>query len=235
VVPLPGFGAPARAGTPLDPRTQARRLLAALPDTAWSTLLLGHSASCQLVVEAAALAPDRVAGLVLVGPTTDPRAAGTLALALRWSATATAEPPWQLPLLLRDYRHTGFRTMAAAMGSARRHRIDEALDGVSCPVLVVRGGRDRIVPADWARRLARHAPRGRTATVPGPAHMLPLTHPGLLADLVSRVWNEISSRPEQAARGCPDPPVTPTVGPGTHGAGKAAGPDLGGSPPVADA
>jgi pimeloyl-ACP methyl ester carboxylesterase len=51
-------------------------------------VLLGHSASCQIVVQAAVRDPHRVTALVLVGPTTDPRARSWLGLAGRWLRTA---------------------------------------------------------------------------------------------------------------------------------------------------
>jgi pimeloyl-ACP methyl ester carboxylesterase len=85
---------------------------------------------------------------------------------------------------VRDYRHTGLGNMALAMDAARRHRIDQALRQVRCEVLVVRGRHDRIAPADWVTALAALARRGRAATLPGGAHMVPITHPVLLAAVV---------------------------------------------------
>ena len=52
-------------------------------------LLVGHSQSCQVV--AAAAGDPRVAGLVLLGPTTDPRLRSAVGLARRWVATAVGE------------------------------------------------------------------------------------------------------------------------------------------------
>jgi pimeloyl-ACP methyl ester carboxylesterase len=134
-----------------------------------------------VVAEAAVRAPDRVAALVLVGPTTDPRAAGWAGLAVRWLRTAAHERPGQVPLLVDAYARTGLATMARAMQAARRHRLDHALAAVQCPVLVVRGPHDAICPAGWAARLAATAPAGRTETLPAGGHMVPVTHPGDLA------------------------------------------------------
>jgi pimeloyl-ACP methyl ester carboxylesterase len=182
VVALPGYGRPVRRGTPLDPAALAGLLLDRLAALhVPPVVLLGHSASCQIVAHAAVRAPDRVTGLVLVGPTTDPRAAGWPQLAGRWLRTAAHERPGQVPRLVRDYTHTGFLTMARAMGAARRDRIDRVLPGVRCPVLVVRGCNDRIAPADWTAAVAAAAPHGRAVTLPAGAHMVPITHPALLA------------------------------------------------------
>jgi pimeloyl-ACP methyl ester carboxylesterase len=144
-------------------------------------VLLGHSASCQIVAEAALQDPARIVGLILVGPTTDPRAACWPGLAARWLRTAVWERPGQIPVLVRDYWHTGLAAMGRAMNAARRHRLDRALAAVSCPVLIVRGRHDRIAPADWASALADIAPHGRAVTLPVGAHMVPITHPAALA------------------------------------------------------
>jgi pimeloyl-ACP methyl ester carboxylesterase len=182
VVALPGYGSPYEPGTALDPAALAARLLQH-PETrrASRAILLGHSASCQIVAEAAVQDPARVAGLILVGPTTDPRAASWSALAARWLRTAAWERPFQVPVLVRDYRHTGLTTMGRAMDAARRHRIDHPLRQVSCPVLVVRGRHDRIAPADWTAALAELTPHGRAVTLTEGAHMVPITHPATLA------------------------------------------------------
>ena len=53
----------------------AERLLDTSLPAGERSVLIGHSSSCQVVAHAGALAPERVTGLLLVGPTTDPRAA----------------------------------------------------------------------------------------------------------------------------------------------------------------
>jgi pimeloyl-ACP methyl ester carboxylesterase len=182
IVALPGYGLPPRDGVAMDPPALAARLLEQL-DTAQvaEAVLFGHSASCQIVVEAAVRAPTRVVGVVLVGPTTDSRAVRWPALAVRWLRTAVWERPGQVPILARDYHQTGLVAMARAMDAARRHRIDRLLARVACPVLVVRGRHDRIAPADWVSALAALALQGRAVTLPAGAHMVPVTHPGALA------------------------------------------------------
>jgi pimeloyl-ACP methyl ester carboxylesterase len=113
-VPLPGYGLPASAREPLAPSALAGRLVDQMPEG--PVLLMGHSAGCQVVANAARQAPDRVVALVLVGPTTDPRGASWARLVGRWPATASHEPRWQVPLLVRQYRRTGLTTMAPCHG-----------------------------------------------------------------------------------------------------------------------
>jgi pimeloyl-ACP methyl ester carboxylesterase len=141
VVALPGFGMPPDPATAVNPAALAARLLRHREARrAPHAVLLGHSASCQIVAEAAVQDPTRIVGLILVGPTTDPRAASWPGLAARWLRTAVWERPGQIPVLVRDYRHTGLAAMGPVVNAARRYRLDRALAAVSCPVLIVRGG-----------------------------------------------------------------------------------------------
>ncbi|HEX2175203.1 MAG TPA: alpha/beta hydrolase [Nocardioidaceae bacterium] len=193
---LPGYGRRAR-GEDLSPAALARHVAAEpVLATGERVVLGGHSASCQVVAHAAALAPDNVHGLVLSGPTTDPRAASWSRLVARWLSTAGHEPPWQVPTLLRQYSRTGAVTMLRAMEAARHDAIETTLDHLTCPILFLRGAHDRIAPEDWLDRLA--ARRRRTsgtddteavsvpATLPAGGHMVPLTEPELVAAAIKR-------------------------------------------------
>nr|WP_240619389.1 alpha/beta hydrolase [Blastococcus sp. TF02-8] len=177
VVVLPGMGRPAPVPS-LD--ELAGWLRAALPSG--PVLLIGHSQSCQVV--AAAADDPRVTGVVLCGPTTDPRMRPLPVLAWRWLRTALAEPWWQVPLVLRQWWHTGPRAMTALWRAASPERIDLRLATVRVPVVVVRGSRDALCPADWARQVAGAAPRGELVELPGAAHMTPQTHPAAIAHVV---------------------------------------------------
>lgn len=189
VVLLPAFGHRAPRTEDVAPEPLADLLLADLPRDG-PVVVVGHSASCHIVAEVALRRPDRVAGLVLVGPTTDPRAATWPGLVRRWLRTAVHERPGQIPLLVRAYARTGLVSMARGMDAARRHRLDRTLAGVTCPVLVVRGRADAICPADWAAALAAAAPQGSVETLPAGAHMVPVTHPDALAARIAAFLDE---------------------------------------------
>jgi pimeloyl-ACP methyl ester carboxylesterase len=188
VVELPGYGLPAGRGAPRRPADLARLLLDRL--SAERMVLIGHSASCQIVVEAAVRAPERVVALVLIGPTTDPRARTWPWLLGRWLRTAVWERPGQAPQLVRDYRRTGLGAMVRGMDTMRRHDIRAGLAVIGVPVLVVRGPHDRISPQSWVERLAGLASRGRVATLAAGAHMVPLTRPAELAATIDAFLEE---------------------------------------------
>ncbi|SOE03660.1 Pimeloyl-ACP methyl ester carboxylesterase [Blastococcus haudaquaticus] len=179
VVLLPGMGLP-QAVPPLE--ELADRLLAALGEG--PVVLVGHSQSCQVVAVAAAR-DARVVGLVLLGPTTDPRLRSLRGLVASWLRTAVREPWWQVPLVLAQWWSTGPRAMVALWRVAAADDIDRRLRDVDVPVTVVRGTRDRLCRRDWAAHLAASAPRGRLVELPGAAHMTPQTHPGQVAGLLS--------------------------------------------------
>ncbi len=178
VVPLPGMGL-AETVPPLP--VLARRLSRELGEGL--VLLIGHSQSCQVVV-ATAQDDDRVVGLVLLGPTTDPRLRTRRGLAWHWLRTAVREPLSTLPLVVAQWMRTGPRAMAALWRAASPDRIDRRLATVGVPVVVVRGTEDALCPHDWAAGLAAVAPHGRLVELPGAAHLLPQTNPDEVAAIV---------------------------------------------------
>jgi pimeloyl-ACP methyl ester carboxylesterase len=171
VLLLPGMGL--RGPVPALDRL-AERLVAGLGEG--PVLLVGHSQSCQ-VVAAAAERDDRVAAVVLLGPTTDPRLRSPWGLVARWVRTALAEPLSTVPLAVAQWLATGPAAMAALWRRAAPDRIDVRLRRLPVPVVVVRGGRDRLCDADWAASLVASCPSGRLVEIPGAAHMTVQTHP----------------------------------------------------------
>jgi pimeloyl-ACP methyl ester carboxylesterase len=192
VVLLPSMGRRAPRGTHLSVERQAQRLLEALPEGE-AVILVGHSASCPVVVEAASRTPD-VVGLVLVGPVTDPGARTWPRMLAQWARTAGHERLGEAPALAPQYRHTGILGMLRGMDAIRRFRTDVALSRLALPVEIVRGDTDRIASQDWSSVL-RRVSDGRLTTVPGAAHMVPLTHPHAVVAAVDRLRRATDEAP----------------------------------------
>jgi pimeloyl-ACP methyl ester carboxylesterase len=114
-----------------------------------------------------------------------PLARGVQAEASRQAFSAGPEPAWWRPNLAanfaRPHTPTSWRSEGAAMWRAPIP--DPA--GLALAVLVVHGDDDRLVPVEVGRELARRAPNARLVLVPGGGHMLPITHPDLLADEIA--------------------------------------------------
>jgi pimeloyl-ACP methyl ester carboxylesterase len=153
-------------------------------------LLLGGSFGCQVATDLAARYPDRVAAVVLVGPTTDPQARTWWRFAARWLRNTGHESPRMLPPNLADYRDCGIGRVLASFRESMRDRIEDRLPAVAVPALVVRGEQDAIVPQPWAEEVTRLMPQARLATVMGAPHMVPFTAPQELASLVAGFLQE---------------------------------------------
>jgi pimeloyl-ACP methyl ester carboxylesterase len=190
---LPGFGRSAKPPRPLT--------LGELSDAVAGWLevvglpgvcLLGGSFGCQLVVDAAVNHPARVQALVLVGATIDPHARSPLGVLGQWLRNSVRESPRMLPLNLADYRDAGTRRVFATFGMAIRDRVEDKLPHVSAPTLVVRGGKDHMVPQAWAEEVTGLLPRGRLVVLPGLPHMIPYKDPRRLARVVAEFLGELS-------------------------------------------
>ncbi|WP_017571083.1 alpha/beta fold hydrolase [Nocardiopsis halotolerans] len=194
-VDLPGFG----ASTAPDHAPTVTGLADALLE--WVRVrgirrpcLLGLSLGTQVVAEAAVSAPDEVGSLVLVGPTTDPRARSLPVLAARLLRDNLREGPSVAVSGVADYRDAGMRRVVRSWLASRDHRIERVLPEVTQPALVLRGGRDPLCPKPWAEEAVRLLPRGRLVTVPGQPHALTVTAPGRVADLVHDFVRGTTSR-----------------------------------------
>lgn len=65
------------------------------------------------------------------------------------------------------------------------------LEGIACPVLLIRGGDSPAAIAAINDGLARRMPQARQAVVPGAGHMAPITHPAAVAQLVRDFLRDI--------------------------------------------
>ena len=194
---LPGFGRSDRS----PGRPTVERLADALEawlDAAALTrpdAFLANSFGCQLLVELAARRPARVPLLVLVGPTTDPRARSFAGQATRLAVDLTREPPALWAVQAVDYSlHVG-KSGFAAFAEMLSDPIERKLSHVRAPTLVVRGARDPIVPRAWAQQVVATLPRARLAEVAGAAHAVNYSAP----DALARLTLEFLAGPVEAA------------------------------------
>jgi pimeloyl-ACP methyl ester carboxylesterase len=147
-------------------------------------VLFGHSTGAQVALHAARAAPDRVAALILAGPTFPPslRTAGPLTRAILQDLRH--ESPGLVPVNAPYFLRGGPTSLARFIRSGQHDRPERVIMSVACPVTVVRGERDPFCPADWAGELADSAPNGQLVTVPG-AHAFPQGRGGLTAAVIA--------------------------------------------------
>jgi pimeloyl-ACP methyl ester carboxylesterase len=184
VVDLPGFGLSCDPGRVLGVAEHADHLATWLGAAGLApVVVLGNSFGCQVAVDLAVRHPDRVRGLVLVGPTMDPSARTALRQILRWLYDTAQEDPLQLPILVRDVLDAGPRRVAGTLTHALRDPIEDKLPLVKVPVLVTRGSGEPIVPRAWAQVATALLPLGELAETPGP-HNANYGAAGHLSELV---------------------------------------------------
>ena len=170
---LPGFGKGYKPRRALTPRELADALVDWMDAIGLErAALVGNSFGCQIVADVAVRRPERVACVVLQGPTIDPAARSFGAQIRRWLRNTPGEAPSQGLVLLRDYRDCGIPRLLRTFHYALEDRIEERLPLVRRPALVVRGARDRIVSQEWAQTVAELLPMGRLVVIPNGAHTL---------------------------------------------------------------
>ncbi|MHA6801530.1 alpha/beta fold hydrolase [Bounagaea algeriensis] len=186
-VDLPGFGR-SRTAESASGVGEFRDALVQFLDGASlpSAHVLGWSFGAQIAVSLAVRFPQRVRGLVLIGPTIDPVARSFPRQLLRWLANSPQEPPGLTPQVAKDYRDAGWRRVWQAFRGALTDEVEDALPQVRVPVLVVRGEHDRMVPQPWAEEVTRLLVRGELVVWPGAGHMVPFADPAGLARTLER-------------------------------------------------
>jgi 2-hydroxy-6-oxonona-2,4-dienedioate hydrolase len=170
-IDLPGFGESDDPPHTLDVPALADAL-AGWIDAAGvgPVVLLGNSLGCQVVVDCAVRYPDRVARVVLVGPTVDPAHRSKPEQVKRLLADALREKPSLWAVHLGDWPEAGVRRAWETFDFLMRDRIEDKLPHLGQPALVVRGGNDPIVPERWAEEATALLPDGRLRVIPGASH-----------------------------------------------------------------
>ena len=190
-VDLPGFGPLPRPDRTLDVAGMAELLGEAIAARAAGlgaggpVVAVGNSMGAQWVVELARQRPDLVSHVVTIGPVVNDRRRGALAQGAALLADSLREPWSANRIVLSDYLRCGVRWYLRQLRHMLRYRIEERVAGLAQPLLVVRGGRDPIAPADWCARLAGAAPRARIAEIPGQPHLAQHTAPAAVADAIA--------------------------------------------------
>ena len=134
--------------------------------------LVGNSFGCQIIAEFALRHENRVARLVLQGPTVDPSARSLGKQLLRLIINSPRERRSMGPIMFRDYRAAGLHRIVGTIRLSLEDRLEEKLPQILAPTLVVRGEKDPVVPQAWAERVTALLPHGRLAVIPGAAHTI---------------------------------------------------------------
>jgi pimeloyl-ACP methyl ester carboxylesterase len=207
-----GYGGIAPPNQPKSLAAHARSCAALLRERGAERVhWVGHSSSCCIGLQMALDAPDLVASLILFEPA-KPSGAVRAAHAATYvapslEAAAKGDVATAFDIFMRGVGGDGYRKPLTeclgddgvveaeresayffadelpavglwSFGSAEAERI-------SVPVLLISGSETRPWFPDNIEVLAAMLPNARRATVPGTDHLLPLTHPHLLAAVIA--------------------------------------------------
>jgi pimeloyl-ACP methyl ester carboxylesterase len=142
-----------------------------------SAHLVANSFGCQVLAEFAVHHIERVGRLVFQGPTVDPSARSVRQQLTRLLRNSSSEAPGLGWITIVDYAKAGMRRIRATIRMAIEDRIEAKLPGITAPTLVVRGGKDPLVPQAWAEEVVRLLPRGELRVLPGLGHTINYTAP----------------------------------------------------------
>jgi pimeloyl-ACP methyl ester carboxylesterase len=182
LVDLPGLGRSDKPPAALDVEGLAGVVIELLNVLGIGPVaLVGHSLGSEVGVDLAVRRPDLVERLALVSPTVDPRADTFAKQLARLARDGLREPPSLLGLLARDYAQAGLRSLVSVGRAAVRDHVERKLPQLEVPTLVVRGGRDPLVPAAWAEEICRLVPDAELVVIPRATHAVPYTAPVELA------------------------------------------------------
>lgn len=189
---LPGFGATSKPGRALTVADHAEAVDGALQRLGVGRrVLVGHSMGTQFAIEQAIRRPDEVAGIVLIAPVVDTRRRNLPAQARDLALDTLREPPWANAWVLTDHVRGGPGWYLVTLKAMFDYDTEARTALTRCPVVVVRGEHDPVAREPWCRRLSSAAPDGGVlVTVPGHAHVVPLTAPERIAGVVKDLVGE---------------------------------------------
>ena len=105
---------------------------------------------------------------------------------------------------------TAARSLVGVLGAPQRYWT--AMTGVRCPVLLLHGEKDRLVPVSSARRVSTRLPHWTYCEYPAGGHLLQLERPEEVADDITR-WLDSTPRRRRSSA---DQTLTQALGRLTH-------------------
>jgi pimeloyl-ACP methyl ester carboxylesterase len=180
-VDRPGFGESWAGSAVVSMETQAKALLPLIDEAPGRVVLIGHSLGAPIAAWASALRPERVVGLVLLAGSLDPELEE-----LKWYNHAAGLPGLSA-LLPRSIRHSNDEVRAAR--EETRH-LAQVLGEVACPVVVVHGVRDSLVPvanAEYAKRTLTGVRRLDLVILERAGHLLPWRNEATVRQAIATV------------------------------------------------
>lgn len=202
-VDLPGFGAAPPPSSAMGAAGYAEAVEPVLDALGGPVVVAGHSFGGRVAVHLAVRRPEAVGGLVLAGVPLVRLSGPGARVALRYRALRTARRLHLVPeaTLERARSRYGSADYRAAAGVMRRVLVqvvgesyEEQLAAVTCPVRLVWGEADRVVPLPVAERALGLLASATLAVLPGVGHDVPAEAPAALAAAIGELRAGLEGR-----------------------------------------
>jgi pimeloyl-ACP methyl ester carboxylesterase len=142
--------------------------------------VFGHSMGGEIALDLAARYPQLPSMLLLNSPTGIPENPSVLLQVLRLLRDLPGERLGLLPWALAAYSRAGLWRMYRLARDQDAHATAPLVPQVRCPVLVVDGDRDPVVPSSSLHALCALLPDAESCVIPGGTHALMDSRPELL-------------------------------------------------------
>ena len=181
-----GYGESAGSGAVVSFKRQAAAIAPLLEERRGrKPIVIGHSLGVPIAARLAADFPEQVGGLILIAGPLDPRLESP-----RWYNAAAGLPP--IAGTLAGKLRVSNREM---FGARRQLRLLEPLlGGVRCPVTIVHGTADRLVPfehVEFAGRAFAGSGDVRVVALDGEDHFIPRTQRELVCELILQMRRRV--------------------------------------------
>lgn len=203
---LPGHGRSASVGGPVSIEAYAHAVRQFLDAAGFARpALVGHSMGGAVALRLAIDAPDRVAGLVLVGTAARLRVAPEIFDAVSRDFEAAVEricrlcygpstPPDLLARGVAEMRKTAPAVLEADFRACDRFDARDRLGEIQVPTVVLVGDEDLMTPPRYATLLAGGIAGAELRVFRGVGHMLPVETPGPFGAAAETFVSRLSRR-----------------------------------------
>lgn len=152
--------------------------------------LVGHSFGSQIAAEFALRHAEMLGRLILASPTFERGKRSFFRQFGRLLINAPNEPLSLVFIALRDFIKFGIRREVVTLKYSLRDRIEDKLQQIQIPALVIRGELDTVAPQSWAEELAKLLPNGKLITIPNGTHGVVYQSPKKFAETVCEFLDE---------------------------------------------
>ncbi|MFW2513008.1 alpha/beta fold hydrolase [Demequina sp. SO4-13] len=195
---LPGHGGLPKPGLDVDVPLMARGIAGAIESLdVGPVVVIGHSMGAQWVAELAHQRPDLVKAVVLIGPVVDSRRRTLPAQMAALARDTFGESARVNGIVATDYFRCGVPWYLAQARHMLRYAIEDTLEQLTAPVLIIRGARDPIAGSEWCRQLGDRAAGSRLVEIPRHHHVVQESAPREVAAAIQSFVTDLAPAPSE--------------------------------------